>query len=59
VKTNEFRRWLAEQGARFKPGKGSHLKVYLNGRMSVLPMHGSKEIGTGLVEKRKKDLGLK
>jgi len=59
VKTNEFRRWLAERGARFKPGKGSHLKVYLNGRMSVLPMHGSKEIGTGLVEKIKKDLGLK
>jgi mRNA interferase HicA len=59
VKTNEFRRWLAHQGAVFKTGKGSHQKVYLNGRMSVLPMHGSKELGTGLVEKIKKDLGLK
>lgn len=59
MKTNEFRRWLAQQGATFKAGKGSHVKVYLNGRMSVLPMHGSKEIGTGLMEKIKKDLGLK
>jgi mRNA interferase HicA len=59
VKTNEFRRWLAQKGAVFKPGKGSHVKVYLNGRMSVLPMHGAKEIGTGLMEKIKKDLGLK
>jgi len=59
MKTNEFRRWLARQGAKFKAGKGSHVKVYLNGRTSVLPMHGSKEIGTGLVEKIKKDLGLK
>lgn len=59
MKTNEFRRWLARQGAQFRPGKGSHMKVYLNGRMSVLPMHGSKELGKGLVEKIKKDLGLK
>jgi mRNA interferase HicA len=46
-------------GAAFKQGKGSHLKVYLNGRMSVLPMRGAKELGTGLMEKIKKDLGLK
>jgi len=59
MKTNEFRRWLAQQGATFKSGKGSHVKVYLNGRMSVLPMHGSKELGKGLMEKIKKDLGLK
>jgi len=59
MKTNEFRRWLAQQGATFKSGKGSHVKVYLNGRLSVLPMHGSKELGKGLMEKIKKDLGLK
>jgi len=39
VKSSEFKRWLADQGATFKPGKGSHLKVSLNGRPSVLPMH--------------------
>jgi len=58
VKSNEFKRWLAGQGAVFKPGKGSHLKVYLNGRQSVLPMHNA-ELKTGLVEAIKKQLGLK
>ena len=60
MKTSEFKRWLEQQGATFgRHGKGSHLKVYLNGKFSILPMHKSKELGTGLVEKIKKDLGLK
>jgi mRNA interferase HicA len=54
----EFKRWLAKQGATFSPGKGSHLKVTLNGRHSVLPMH-SAELKTGTVEAIKKQLGLK
>ncbi len=58
VKSNEFKRWLADQGATFKSGKGSHLKVTLNGKNSVLPMH-NKELGTGLVAAIKKQLGLK
>jgi mRNA interferase HicA len=58
VKSAEFKRWLAEQGATFKSGKGSHLKVSVNGRYSVLPMH-NKELGTGLVQAIKKQLGLK
>jgi mRNA interferase HicA len=49
---------LADQGATFEAGKGSHLKVTLNDRNSVLPMH-SKELGTGLVAAIKKQLGLK
>jgi len=57
-KSSEFKRWLSDQGATFKPGKGSHLKVTLNGKNSVLPMHG-KELGTGLVAAIKKQLGLK
>lgn len=48
-----------EKGATITPGKGSHHKVSLNGKSSVFPDHGAKEIGTGLVEKIKKDLGLK
>jgi mRNA interferase HicA len=51
-------RWLAKQGATFKPGKGSHWRVFLNGRQSVLPMHGG-EMKTGTVEAIKKQLGLK
>jgi mRNA interferase HicA len=58
VKSSEFRRWLALQGAIFKPGKGGHLRVELNGRISVLPMH-SKDMKTGTVQGIKKQLGLK
>jgi mRNA interferase HicA len=58
MKSSEFKRWLTEQGATFKGGKGSHLKVSLNGRNSVLPMH-NKELGTGLVQAIKKQLGIK
>lgn len=58
MKSSEFKRWLADRGASFKPGKGSHLKVTLNGKQSVLPMH-NKELGTGLVAAIKKQLGVK
>jgi mRNA interferase HicA len=58
VKSSELKRWLADQGAKFESAKGSHLKVLLNGKTSYLPMH-SKELGTGLVQTIKKQLGLK
>lgn len=58
MKSSEFKRWLAEHGATFKAGKSSHLKVKLNGKQSVLPMH-NKELGTGLIQAIKKQLGLK
>ena len=58
MNSTEFKRWLAKQGATFQPGKGSHLKVFLNGRQSVLPMHAA-ELKTGTVEAIKKQLGLK
>jgi mRNA interferase HicA len=58
VKASEFKRWLAKQGARFEAAKGSHFRVYLNGKQSILPMHG-KEIKTGTIEAIKKQLGLK
>lgn len=58
MKYSEFRSWLIRQGAVISPGKGSHQKVKLGGRSSILPYHGSKEIGTGLVKRIKKDLGL-
>lgn len=56
---SEFRRWLKSQGATFEPAKGSHFKVTLNGVTTIFPDHGKKEIGKGLVEKVKKDLGIK
>lgn len=58
----ELKRWLSKQGCSFETHKGGsgHLTVKLGDRTSQLPMHGSsKELGTGLVNKIKKDLGLK
>ena len=52
--------WLEKQGCAFEPGKGGHLHVWLGGKHSVLPMHGSgKEIGKGPENRIKKDLGLR
>jgi mRNA interferase HicA len=46
--SKQMKKWLAQQGATFQPGKGSHLNVFLNGKKSVLPMHGTAELGKGL-----------
>lgn len=61
MKYNEFLRWLKQQGAEIKSHRSgsSHMKVVLKGKKTIFPSHGSKEIGKGLVEKIKKDLGLK
>lgn len=59
MKYSEFRRWLLKHGAIITPRKGSHCNVTLNGKSTTFPYHGSKEIGTGLVAKIKRDLGLK
>jgi mRNA interferase HicA len=52
---------MAEKlGATFESAKGGHLWVMLNGRRTIMPMHGSrKELKTGTVEAIKKQLGLK
>ena len=60
VGSAEFKRFLESKGCRFSSGKGGHLIVRLGSRVSVLPMHGKgKELGTGLVNKILKQLGLK
>jgi mRNA interferase HicA len=58
----EFRKWLAARGCAFETHRGGsgHVRVLLGEKRSILPMHGGrKELGTGLVEKIKKDLWLK
>ncbi|EFF73990.1 MAG: type II toxin-antitoxin system HicA family toxin [Achromobacter sp.] len=57
MRINEFKRWLAEQGATFKEGS-SHTKVYMNGKQSTLPRHNT-ELGEGLRQAILKQLGLK
>jgi len=62
MNTNQFRRWLAGRGCSFesKRSGSGHLIVRLGDRKSELPMHGgNKQLGKGLIEKIKKDLGLK
>jgi mRNA interferase HicA len=55
----QLKRWLAKRGCTFSSGKGGHLIVALGERRSTLPMHGKrKELGVGLVEAIKKQLGL-
>ena len=58
MKSSEFKRWLTKQGVTFGTASGSHVKIYLNGRQSILPIHG-KDLGTGLVAAIKKQLDLK
>ena len=58
MNSNEFKRWLLKQGVEIENAKGSHVKLRLAGRQSVLPMH-AKELKTGLVEAIKRQLGLK
>ena len=53
-----MKKWLEQQGASFQPGKGSHLKVFLNGKQSTLPMHGTAELGKGLETAIKRQLGI-
>lgn len=58
----ELKKWLAARGCTFETHKGGsgHLTVRRGELTSQLPVHGSrKELGTGLVNKIKKDLGLK
>ena len=57
MNSNEFKQWLVEQGAEFQPGEGTHIKVFLNGHQSVLPMHGT-ELKIATIEYIKKQLGL-
>lgn len=62
MNSDQFRRYLAKQGCTFEAssGKGGHILVRREGRTSVLPTHGgAKQLGTGLMNKIKKDLGLK
>ncbi|WP_439287577.1 type II toxin-antitoxin system HicA family toxin [Lonepinella sp. BR2904] len=60
MKYSEFLRYLLSQGCEVETLNGtSHRKVKLNGRQSVFPYHGSREMGKGLEIKIKKDLGLK
>lgn len=58
MKYNEFMRWLKRQGVEFERGKGSHQILRYDGKTSVFPSHGSKEMKEPVRRKILKDLGL-
>jgi mRNA interferase HicA len=58
VTSKEFKRELAALGATFIEGDGSHLKVFLNGKQSVIPMH-RKDLPMGTLHAIRKQLRLK
>jgi mRNA interferase HicA len=61
MNAGELKRWLSQQGCTFETHKGGsgHLTVRRGTLTSQLPMHGGrKKLGTGLVNKIKKDLNL-
>jgi len=60
MNSRQFQQYLAKQGCTFEAGKGGH-KIVRRGKLkSVVPTHGGrKKLGTGLINKVKKDLGLK
>ena len=62
MNAQELKRLLAAKGCKFETHRGGsgHLTIRRGDRRSQLPMHGRhKELGTGLVNKILKDLGLK
>jgi mRNA interferase HicA len=62
MNAQELKRLLAGKGCTFETKKGGsgHLVVKLGDKRTELPMHGSrKQLGTGLVNRILKDLGLK
>jgi mRNA interferase HicA len=56
---NEFKRWLLAQGVEISKQRNKHFKIFYNGKQTVLPDHGAKEIGEGLRKTIIKQLGLK
>jgi len=62
AQVQELKRLLSRHGCTFETHRGGsgHITVRRGERRSQLPMHGSrKELGTKLVNKILKDLGLK
>lgn len=58
MNSSQFRRYLAKNGCTVEEGT-RHTLVRFNGKVAALPRHGgSKQLGTGLMNSIKKDLGI-
>jgi len=59
MKSNELHRLILDNGWRVHRQKGSHVIYIKNDRTYPVPNHGSKEVGKGIENKIKKEMGLK
>jgi mRNA interferase HicA len=60
MNSSRFRRWLSKRGCVFEVKRGTgHLAVRRGDMRSQVPVHGGrKQLGTGLINKILKDLGI-
>lgn len=59
MKSSEFNRLILRNGWTILRQAGSHVIYQKDGRNYPVPFHGSKEVGTGLEKKIRKEMGLK
>lgn len=62
MNSDQFLRYLAKHGATInrKAGKGGHVEVKLGDKIAFVPTHGgAKQLGKGLMQAVKKQLGIK
>lgn len=59
MKSSELHKLILSNGWRIVRQTGSHIVYEKNGVRYPVPFHGSKEVGTGIEKKIKREIGLK
>ena len=59
MKSSELHKLILSNGWRIVRQTGSHIVYEKNGVRYPVPFHGSKEEGTGIEKKIKREMGLK
>ena len=59
MKSDEFHRLVERNGWTYLRKSGSHVIYKKGSRTYPVPYHGSKEMGSGIVNKISKEMGLK
>lgn len=59
MKSDEFHKLVERNGWTYLRKSGSHVIYKKGSRIYPVPYHGSKEMGTGIVNKIRKEMGLK
>ena len=59
MKSTELHQLVRRNGWVYVKADGSHYIYEKGGTRYPVPFHGSKEVGTGMEKKIKKDMGLK